>query len=240
MQDQKSPEIDQVLRRAMLAILFELLQRLEGSPSSKSFVITPETHYWQIDAGYLNYTSPEDLIGKLWWVAVNNLQELGAFEYEYERAPEVTVYPAARERLTATVRDLETESHVYVVKMRSGNILVNEYLLAKPHFNSQAELVFSYILEHPGIRITKRQLEADTNTKITRHFTKILNDLGFSGEIKRAFFPTISSYAVEFRQEINKLVIDRDDINEQLLNEQLLSRNAQQITTKRAKKSVPK
>lgn len=66
----------------------------------------------------------------------------------------------------------------------SREILLNKtFQLAKPDFDSENDLVFSYLYEHPNQKFTRGQLEEVIGRKFTKSLHKIVENLGFEGEL---------------------------------------------------------
>ena len=85
-------------------------------------------------------------------------------------------------------------------------ILVNNFLIAQPNFMGENEVVFTYLYKHPNDAISKEQIEITSKTKITKRFSKIIENLGFTGELKKAFF-IISKDKIMFRNPITNNVL---------------------------------
>ena len=109
---------------------------------------------------------------------------------------------------TKQTKEIHIKDTVYEVKyLRSREILVNNFLIAKPDFNRENEVVFTYIYNHPNERISKDKIEKETGIKLTKTLPKILENLGFIGETRKSFFD-VSSEGVLFRNPITKKDLD--------------------------------
>ena len=87
---------------------------------------------------------------------------------------------------------------------QTREILLNEALrLAKPDFDSENEVVFDYLYKNPNKKFTKNQLEKELRIKIAKSFHKIIENLGFKGELKQAFFQ-VSKTSIYFRNPITE------------------------------------
>jgi len=73
--------------------------------------------------------------------------------------------------------------------------------LGHPHHDSENGNVFEFLFGHPNMLFTKKQIEEATNISITKTFYKIVDNLGFTGNIKKAFFKTAKN-TIFFRKEI--------------------------------------
>ncbi len=137
-----------------------------------------------------------------------------------------TAYQARKELESkkGLLQEDNKNSYDYIVdynEMSCEIIMNGKYLLARMNLNSSPERIFNYIFNNSGKRITKDMIEDNIKEKVTRHFSKILSDLGFKKEIKKLFFPSISRDTVQFinpvdREKFVKLRIDRDSLVKQL------------------------
>ena len=102
------------------------------------------------------------------------------------------------------MKETDAKGPIYVVKYsgKSREILVNNILLAKPDFNSENELVFTYIYEHPNERISLVKFQETQKITLTKSIHKIIENLGFVGDFKRVFFSDVSKDYVRFRNPI--------------------------------------
>ncbi len=102
-------------------------------------------------------------------------------------------------------RSLDNQNAVYEVKYseKARKILVNNFLLAEPDFNRENEIVFTYIYSHPNERISKERIERDTGATLTKTLPKILENLGFIGELRKVFFD-VSSEGILFRNHVTR------------------------------------
>ena len=86
----------------------------------------------------------------------------------------------------------------------SRKIVLNDiFLLAKPDFNSENEVVFSYLFKKPGTKVSKSCLEKSTGIKLKKPFHQIVDDLGFTASLKRAFF-SISRNTIKFNNPVKR------------------------------------
>ena len=104
---------------------------------------------------------------------------------------------------------------VYEVKYtQAREILINEFLLANLDFNSENDNVFDYLYKNPNKIVGVAELEKRLGgTSLKKSLHKIVENLGFVREIKRAFFD-ISKHSIRFRnpltsKELEELGIPR-------------------------------
>lgn len=82
-------------------------------------------------------------------------------------------------------------------------LLDNKYLLAKPDFDSENDLVFSYLYEHPNEKLTLEQIRIGISRDLTKALHKIIENLGFKGDLKKIFFD-VSKTSILFRNPITR------------------------------------
>lgn len=98
----------------------------------------------------------------------------------------------------------EKDELVYqITYTKQRQVLMNNAQISKPDFNSENDLVFSFIYENPNKRITREEIEKAICGKLTKSLHKIVENLGFEGDTKQVFF-SVSKNAIEFRNPITK------------------------------------
>jgi hypothetical protein len=112
--------------------------------------------------------------------------------------------------------------NVYTLNYTFGSeILLNNRLsIAKLNYGSPNDLFFEYISQHPKKKITREQLENILGV-LDRPISKLVYDIGFSGELKKLFFPKVSNNAVYFNNPVTQDDLLTAKIDEELLLEQL-------------------
>ncbi|PIQ72345.1 hypothetical protein COV86_03475 [Candidatus Roizmanbacteria bacterium CG11_big_fil_rev_8_21_14_0_20_35_14] len=104
----------------------------------------------------------------------------------------------------ATKKTDEKDEPMYqITYTKQRQVLMNNAQIGKPDFNSENDLVFSFLYEHPNKRITREELEKAVGGKLTKTLHKIVENLGFEGDTKEVFF-SVSKNAIEFRNPITK------------------------------------
>lgn len=86
---------------------------------------------------------------------------------------------------------------------KQRQVLMNNAQISKPDFNSENDLVFSFLYENPNRRIGIEEIEKAVGGKLTKSLHKIVENLGFEGDTKEVFF-SVSKNAIEFRNPITK------------------------------------
>jgi len=124
--------------------------------------------------------------------------------FNHKAKPEAATPATKRSREKSTVEPPRDEGLgiVYEVKLEGREVLLNEFLLTRLDFNSENDNIFKHLYEHPNQTISVTELEkqlGDTPRKKPLH--KIVENLGFTREIKRAFFD-ISKSSIRFRNPL--------------------------------------
>jgi hypothetical protein len=117
-------------------------------------------------------------------------------------------------------KKVETQDIMYEVKYSENNreITINNFLIAKPDFNSENEVVFSYLYRNANKIVKTEELEKQVGGKLKKPIHNILRDLGFTGKFAQVFF-SASKSGVKFRnpithQDLKDLGIERLKIQE--------------------------
>jgi hypothetical protein len=99
---------------------------------------------------------------------------------------------------------LEEKENSAVLKMSYNNhkLKINEIVIARPHFDSENDHFAMYITTNSNNKLTSAEFKKFNGGIMTKKFDQIINDLGFKGNIKKLFFPNISTKAVEFKNQI--------------------------------------
>ena len=116
-----------------------------------------------------------------------------------------------KQGLTGHQESVETKSHLkkrilYEITFNAmrGEILLNgKTRLSKPNLGSENEAVIQYLITNPNKKITKREIESKMETKIGKDFHKIVENLGFTGNLRKTFFKTSASHII-FRNPITE------------------------------------
>lgn len=96
----------------------------------------------------------------------------------------------------------KTETTYRITFTKGREILLNDsYQIATPDFDRENEQVFSYLYNHPNEKFTKKQLERELRVNLVKSFHKIVENLGFTRALRKAFF-SVSQDSIEFRRLI--------------------------------------
>ncbi|MFZ2621108.1 MAG: hypothetical protein WAX85_01260 [Minisyncoccia bacterium] len=109
----------------------------------------------------------------------------------------------------------------FKVSIKDREIWINSYLLSKPHATGKNMSFFEYLFENNGQHIEREMMPEYLKKDVSgKTFPKIINALGFKGEILKAFFPKRGKNDVMFRKEVTALELNQNRVNiEKLTNE---------------------
>jgi len=81
-------------------------------------------------------------------------------------------------------------SNEYFIEYRDDRtILLNGKIdIGRPRFNTQSEILFSFLYKHPNETFTLAQLEKETKLEIVDKLPKVIDRIGFRRGLKKAFF----------------------------------------------------
>ena len=95
-----------------------------------------------------------------------------------------------------TILELFYEEHVGDIYIKNKNY---KKKLSSPQYNSPNRIVFNYLYDHPEddiqINILKKEVEEKTKDSFKKTLSKIAQELGFTGDIKKLFFITTKNTA---------------------------------------------
>lgn len=86
---------------------------------------------------------------------------------------------------------------------KTDEITINNFLLASPNFDSVNKCFFKYMYENPNKTISVKDIKDVDGKSIMKKSHNIINDLGFKGKLKEAFF-NISKTTAYFRNPVTK------------------------------------
>lgn len=102
----------------------------------------------------------------------------------------------------------ESDVICWVTFTQTREILLNDvFLIGKPDFDSENEVVFGYLYNNPDRTITLDELKEKLKRDITKTLHKIVENLGFKGDIKNLFF-NISKSSIKFKKQITQKDLD--------------------------------
>ena len=132
-------------------------------------------------------------------------------------------YKALTDLSNKMFKELNTYRVLFKNRQVSVEHLGTIYPLKRVKFESSNEAFFSYVYKHPG-----KSLKKDIEQKLNRRFrdiSKVINDIGFTGELRKAFFPHISDrQAAFFRKTITGEIMREEGISRDLLHKQLVQK----------------
>lgn len=117
---------------------------------------------------------------------------------------------------------IEQASITYWIDFKiSGEIVLNnKYVIAKPHLDTENDLVCEYIMKKPNEKITLEQIEKEIG-KLQNDLSKIVYNLGFKGELRKMFFPRIGYKSIIFKNQIKNEELESLGVNTSALKKQI-------------------
>lgn len=110
-------------------------------------------------------------------------------------------------------REKNPEEIAYEVEFTDGGeILINGILFRKPQIDSKNFEVFEFVYQNPNRPISYREVREKTGLDVD--FNKLVNSLGFKGNLRKAFFNFAAKNTIEFvnpvrQQRLEKIGISR-------------------------------
>lgn len=103
-------------------------------------------------------------------------------------------------------KKIDTVYEIFYTKQRQ--VLLNNLEIAKPDFDSENELAFSFLIDNPNKKHTKADVEKAIGKSLTKTLHKIVENLGFTGDIRKAFFD-VSKDSICFKNPIKQEDLDK-------------------------------
>ena len=106
--------------------------------------------------------------------------------------------------------NLEPFDAIYEITYAENRaILLNKHFqLAKPDFNSENDLVFGYLYKNPNKKHSISDIEKAIGNKLNKSLHKIVENLGFKGNLKTAFMD-VTKDTICFRNPIIQDDLDK-------------------------------
>jgi len=106
---------------------------------------------------------------------------------------------------------------------KKREIVINDkYVLKELQFERPSDIFFDYLYKNPGRMIKKSEFPVSvfSGTRKDHTLHKLVNRIGFSGELKKCFFD-VSKSSVEFFKEVKRGDLEDKGVNEEELKKQL-------------------
>jgi len=127
--------------------------------------------------------------------------------FNHKSKPEAAAAPTTKRGQEKPAAELPREQNVtivYEVKYTPAReILINGFLLAKLDFARENDNVFDYLYKNPNKTVSISELEKQLGEPLRKLPSKIVENLGFAGELKKVFFD-ISKSSIRFRKQITR------------------------------------
>ncbi len=163
---------------------------------------------------------------------IEELQEIRKINTQQEKVEKPLNYKSPLNKVSDTSLKPNTQN-IRKYKKRDGNSIVHQidyedrkvilngkYILAEPDFNGENETFFEYIFNNQG-QISKEKIEDETKIKFKKSLPDIISGLGFVGEIRKMFFPSVNKKLISFRSNLTqdmfkKIIIDKNILKKEL------------------------
>lgn len=116
------------------------------------------------------------------------------------------------EQKSKPLRTDRTEKALYHIAYDNREVRINSIKLSKPNFDSENDVVFDYIVQHPNRKLAMSEIESAIHRNIQKEIKVIIRDLGFKKELKELFFPDVSKTAVFFRNPVSKEIFHQNSL----------------------------
>lgn len=161
---------------------FNILRKLENEENAIKDVRWPNDHNKLV---YLK-------IGEKYFDTFSKYEEAykkSADEYEQEKQ----------------VQETQVENPIYEIRYseQTREILINSFLLKKLRSFSDNDATFAYLYKNPNQDKTGEDIQEGTGLKSLKNLNKFLDDLGFTGDLRKVFFK-VSKNRIRFNNPITK------------------------------------
>src|SRR5690606_37598246 len=91
----------------------------------------------------------------------------------------------------------------YRITLVNRNIILNDlFLIGRPDSFGENEIIFEFLYNNPNKPFSKAEIEQELNQKITKTFSKILENLNFKKDLLKIFFK-VSKDKIMFRNPVS-------------------------------------
>ncbi|MDD5305917.1 MAG: hypothetical protein PHU25_01215 [Deltaproteobacteria bacterium] len=87
---------------------------------------------------------------------------------------------------------------LYRVIYENREIRVNGFVLSKPNYDSENDVVFEHVFHNANRKVGLEEIETAIHRPLKKRLGEVVRDLGFTGDLKAIFFPDVSKAAVRF------------------------------------------
>ncbi len=111
-----------------------------------------------------------------------------------------------------------TVTATFSVNIKDREVRINNFVLCRPHATGRNMHFMEYIFDHPDKDIDREDLPSLLRDEVkATKFTGLLHELGFTGEILKAFFPGRSQESLRFRKTISSDELEQQGISAEVL-----------------------
>src|SRR3989344_5836334 len=118
----------------------------------------------------------------------NFIKQKEAYLTELNLRKTDTQTPKQQEQPSKTENKSTTERVYEITYTGSREILLNKiFQIAKPDFDRENDLVFDFLYKHPNKKYTLKEIEEGIGNKLGKTLHKIVENLGFKGDLRKIF-----------------------------------------------------
>lgn len=105
-------------------------------------------------------------------------------------------------------------NYIFRIRKKDREVWVNDFLLRSPHATGKNMAFLEYALSNSEELISRSDMPEYMQTEVKgKTFNKIFSELGFTGEILKAFVPKRSKSSFQFRKEVTVAILEEEGIN---------------------------
>jgi hypothetical protein len=116
-------------------------------------------------------------------------------QFDYARLKYVMQQNKSNEDVVLEI-EYVNNSIILVNYATGGNIVIGN-----PNFDSQNDKAFEVLFQHAGKKLTQKELEEKADTKFDKRLQKLVENLGFTKDLRKIFFQT-SQGSITFHKTI--------------------------------------
>ena len=116
----------------------------------------------------------------------------------------------------------------FVISIKDREIWVNDYILSKPFATHPNKEFFDYVYANAGKSFLRSEIPDYAKRALQggKSFSKVLNELGFKGEILKAFFPKRGKISILLQKSVSTADLKEKGVKISLLMQELRTAHA--------------
>ncbi|MBP7927949.1 hypothetical protein KAZ57_02270, partial [Patescibacteria group bacterium] len=148
-----------------------------------------------------------EVVGFKKWETIND-RDQKVFVGDYE----IKLHKKFENTYNEIAQRIDMEDVTVKIEFQDDVITLYESIISKPRAGSENSEIFSLLYKHPNVSFTKKDLAEKISTDITKPFSKIVENLGFTDILRDVFF-SVSKDQIMFKNPATvsiKTAIDMD------------------------------